>query len=173
MNPPRRIGRGPVLAIGLLVLVSSGCGGGAGHGSRPAVLGKAFQSRALAVCRAALTQKRARGAFPYPDFNPTQPDLSKLPSIGRLEAKTVKIYETWLRRMRALGQPATGQAAWADVVRALGTNGRIIADQQVAAQRVDGPTFTRDYYDGNKAQQGLERAAKAAGVPVCASAAAV
>jgi hypothetical protein len=157
-----------------MVLGCSGCGGGGDtHGSRQAVLGKAFQSRALAVCHTALAHKRALGPFPYPDFNPTRPDLSKLPSIARLEVRTVKIYHTWLGQMLALGQPPTRQAAWTDVVRALRINGRIIADQQVAARRGNGRTFTRDYYDGNKAQQGLERAAKAAGVPGCAAAAAV
>jgi hypothetical protein len=125
------------------------------------------------VCRTALAQKRALGPFPYPDFNPTRPDLSKLPGIARLEVRTVKIYQTWLRQMLALGQPPTGQAAWTDVVRALRSNGRIIADQQVAAQRLNGRTFTKDYYGGNKAQHGLERAAKGAGVPGCAAAAAV
>jgi len=124
------------------------------------------------VCRAALAQKRAQGSFPYPAFNPTRPDLSKLPRIARFEAKTVKIYERWLREMLALGQPPTGQAGWTDIVRALTSNGRIIADQQLAGQRVDGRTFTKDYYDGNKAQQRLERAGKAAGLPVCTAAAA-
>jgi hypothetical protein len=37
-------------------------------------------------------KKKAQGAFPYPDFNPTQPDLSKLPRIALSEARTVKIY---------------------------------------------------------------------------------
>jgi hypothetical protein len=124
------------------------------------------------VCQSALAQKRAQGRFPYPHFNPTQPDLAKLPGIARLEAKTVKIYQTWLRQMVALGQPPKARAAWADVLRALRSNGRIIADQQVAAQRLDGRTFTKDYYNGNKAQHGLEHAANAAGVRLCVAAAA-
>jgi hypothetical protein len=41
--------------------------------------------------QAALPQKNAQGPFPYPDFNPTKPDLSKLPAIGQPEAKTVAI----------------------------------------------------------------------------------
>jgi hypothetical protein len=171
MNRRSRIRLGPVLAIALFVLGSSGCGSDASHPSQPAV-GKGFQNRAEAVCQAALTQKKGLGPFPYPSFNPTRPDLSKLPPIARLEAKTVKIYDTWLRRMLALGQPPTGKATWGGVVTAQRTNGRIIADQQAAARRVDGPTFTKDYYDGNKAQQELERASTAAGLPVCTAAAA-
>jgi hypothetical protein len=172
MNQRWRLAHAPVLTVALLVLSSSGCGGSGGHGSRPADLGQAFRSRAQAVCQVALAQKRALGPFPYPSFNPTKPDRSKLPPIARLEAKTVKIYETWLRQMLALGKPPTGTAAWTEVVGALRSNGRIIADQQRAAQRVDARTFTNDYYDGNKAQHGLEVAARAAGVPVCVAAAA-
>jgi hypothetical protein len=161
------------VAIVLLILVGSGCGGGGGNGARPAELGKAFQSKAVPVCRSALAQKTAQGPFPYPRFNPTRPDLSKLRGIARLETQTVKIYGTWLRRMQALGQPPKGRAAWSDVLTALRSNGRIIADQRAAAQRLDGGTFTKDYYDGTKAQHELERAADAAGLPTCASAAAV
>jgi hypothetical protein len=160
-----------MLAIALFVLGSSGCGSDASHGSHPVVVGKGFQGRAQAVCGAALAQKKGLGRFPFPNFNPTRPDLSKLPPIARLEIKTVKIYDTWLREMLALGQPPTGKAAWGDVAAALRTNGRIITDQEAAARRVDGPTFTKDYYDGNKAQQELERASTAAGLPVCTAAA--
>ncbi len=126
----------------------------------------------MAVCEAALAQKKARSPFPYPNFNPTQPDRLKLPGIALSEAKTVKIYETWLHKMLALGQPPTGQAAWADVMRALKSHVRIIVEQQAAARRGDSQTFTKDYYEGNEAQDEMLRAAKAAGVPVCAAAAA-
>lgn len=159
------------LAAVLLALGGTGCGGG-GHAPPAAVLGKAFEGRAASACRTALAAKKAQGPFPFPAFNPTKPDLSKLPSIGRLEARTVKIYDAWLRRMVALGQPPAGRAAWAGVVSALRSNGRFIADQQRAASRRDGRTFTRDYYGGSAAQRRLERAAVAAGVPACRSAAA-
>jgi hypothetical protein len=126
----------------------------------------------VTVCRAALGRKKAQGSFPYLDFNPTRPDRSKLPGVARFEAKTVKIYETWQREMRALGQPPTGRAAWADVLRALDSHLRIIVEQQAAARRGDSKTFTNDYYEGNKAQDEIQRGARAAGVPVCAAAAA-
>ena len=120
----------------------------------------------------ALAQKKAQGPFPFPDFNPTKPDLSKLPAIATSEAKTVTIYQTWQRAMLALGQPPTGKGAWAGVLEALESHVRIIEEQQAAAQNGDGQTFTKDYYEGNKAQDEMEKAADAAGVPVCADAAA-
>jgi hypothetical protein len=157
-----------VLAIVLVVLGNAACRSGSG----PPVLGAAFQSKALAVCDAALARKKAQGPFPYPDFNPTQPDLSKLPGIAQFEAKTVTIYKTWLREMSALGQPPTGQAAWADVLSALRSHVGIIVEQQAAAQRGDGPTLTKDYDEGNTAQDEMRRAADDADVPDCATAAA-
>jgi hypothetical protein len=155
-------------AVVFVVLAGAGCGGG----SPKHVLGKVFENRAASVCDAALAQKKAQGAFPYPNFNPTRPDRSKLPGIARFEATTVKIYERWLRKMQALGQPPTGQAPWADVLSALREHVRIIVEQQAAAERGDTRTFTKDYHEGNKAQDEMVSATDAAGVPVCAAAAA-
>jgi hypothetical protein len=156
---------GRVLAI-VLALGTVACSRGS------PVLGDAFQSRAIAVCESALAQKKAQGPFPYPDFNPTQPDLSKLPDIAQSEAKTVEIFQTWMREMQALGEPPTGQAEWADVLKALESHVRVIIEQQAAAERSDGQTFSKDYYEGNKAQEEMVRASDAAGVPICATAAA-
>jgi hypothetical protein len=114
-------------------------------------------------------RKKEKGPFPFPDFNPTKPDLSNLPAIATSEAKTVTIFEAWPAKMQALGQPPTGQAAWADVMRALESHVRIIEEQQAAAENSDGQTFTKDYYEGHKAQDQMEKAADAAGIPVCAT----
>lgn len=157
---------GRVLVALLVFLGSAACSSG------PPVLGEAFQSRAVSVCKGALAQKNAQGPFPFPDFNPTKPDLSKLPAIATSEAKTVTIYQTWLSKMQGLGRPPTGQAAWADVMKALESHVRIIEEQQAAAQDGDSQTFSKDYNEGNKAQDEMEKAADAAGVPVCADAAA-
>jgi hypothetical protein len=172
MNPARRIAHSLVPALALVVVGTAGCGGGSGSNSQSAVLGQGFQSRADAVCRTVLGQKKAQGPFPFPNFNPTRPDRSKLPAISRLEAKTVTIYDGWLRRMRALGQPPTGQGKWAAVLRALQRNTGIISEQQAAGRRVDTQTFTRDYYEGNASQTKLVTASKAADLPACVKAAA-
>jgi hypothetical protein len=166
--------RSTLIAVALVVVVvgSAACGGASTRVSSPTGLGKAFRSKALAECAAALAAKKAQGPFPYPHFNPTRPDLSKLPRIARSEAKTVRIYRRWLRTMLALGQPPSGRAAWADLIDALRGHVRVIVEQQAAAARRDGATFTKDYYAGNKVQEKMVRAADAAGVPECAAAAA-
>jgi hypothetical protein len=161
-----------MMAILMLVLTEPGCGGTSADEARPSVLDKSFESKATAVCKTVLSQKRKQGPFPYPDFNPTRPDLSKLPSIARMEGTTVKIYQRWLGEFRALGQPRNGRPAWAEVMTSLTGNLQAIADQQAAGERVDGQRFTRDYYVGNRFQKELEQASDAASLPVCASAAA-
>jgi hypothetical protein len=113
----------------------------------------------------------APALFPFHDFNPTSLDISKLPTIGRYEARGVQIFRTWLRAMVALGQPPRGRRAWAALLDPLRAHTRIIADQQAAALRRDGVAFTRDFYAGNEAQRRMVRAAAAAGVPICATAA--
>jgi hypothetical protein len=143
--------------------------GSSSAASPPPAVGAAFATGAVATCHAAYAQKKAV-AFPYPNFNPTQPDASKFPGIAEYEAAhTVPAYKAWLREMQALGQPPTGQAAWADLLTAIGAHVRSASEQQAAAQRGDSATFIKDYYEGAKTQDDLLSAADAAGVPQCAA----
>jgi hypothetical protein len=165
---------GAVLMIGVVVgtVACGGGGGGASPNPGQPVLGKAFQDKAETICADVLAKKKAQGPFPFPDFNPTDPDVSKLPAIARIEKTTAQIYRDWLSELEALGQPPSGRAGWNEIVGAVRTNGRIIADQQKAGERSDAETFTKDFYDGTKAQQEIERASNAVGLPGCAAASA-
>ena len=156
------------LAIVLLALAFAACGKDSADGPSSPAVGSAFRSRALAVCDAAFEMKEAQGPFPYPDFNPTQPDPSKLPEIAPFLAKTATTFDTWEREMKALGQPPSGQAAWAELVQAVEDHARIAAEQATAAERGDTETFTKDYYEGTHTQPELLKAANDAGVPECA-----
>jgi hypothetical protein len=160
-----------LLLATLVVFGGAGCGD-ASDVSRPDVLGQTFATKVVEICQHALNAKRSQGAFPYPDFNPTKPDVSKLPDIGAFESKTVAIYRTWLDEMQALGQPPKAREAWASLMDVLQAHVRIIVEQQAAAERSDGKTFTKGYYEGNNVQERMVAAAGAAGVPVCADAAA-
>lgn len=145
-----------------------GAFGSSACGSQPSI-GATFASRAVAVCHAAYAQKKAV-AFPYPTFNPTQPDTSTFPTIARYEAlHTVPAYKAWLADMQALGPPPTGRAAWADLLAAIASHVRSASEQQAAAQRGDAQTFIKDYYEGAQTQRDLLSAADAAGVPECAA----
>ena len=119
------------------------------------------------LCRRALAEKKVEPPFPFRDFNPTKPDISKLPAIGRYESRGVQIFRTWLRGMLALGQPRSGRTAWEALLKALRAHTRIITDQQAAALRRDGAA---NFY-ADEAQRQMVRAAAVAGVPICATAA--
>ena len=69
--------------------------GSAESAAAPAV-GTDFAARAIAVCATALQRVQDQGAFPYPDFNPTDPDLSKFPGIADYLATSVETYSAWL-----------------------------------------------------------------------------
>jgi hypothetical protein len=165
-----RVKRGLVLAtIASLVLVHTASGESTQSGA-PA-FGPTFSAKVIALCRRALAEKKAEPPFPFPTFNPTKPDVSKLQAIGRYEAGGVQIFRTWVRGMLALGPPLLGRKQWVALLEPLNAHLRIIIDQQAAALRRDGAAFTRDYYAGNTAQSEMVRASHAAGVPVCATAA--
>jgi len=167
----RRFGKSSGYAIAALaVLVMPACGGSTRHSTAP-ILGARFSTKVVALCEQVLSKKKAEPGFPFPAFNPTKPDPSKLPAIGRYESRGVQIFRSWLRQMHELGTPPSGQSAWAALLKPLEAHVRIIVDQQAAASRRDGAAFTRDYYAGNKAQNQMVAAAESAGVPVCATAA--
>jgi hypothetical protein len=165
----RRAGADRILVASVLaLLLLAACGGGSTADTQTPAVGEAFANKAVAVCQAALARNEAQGPFPYPDFNPTQPDASKLPDIARYLAETVAAYGTWLDEMRALGQPPSGQAAWDDLVTAIERHVQLDIEQQAAAKSGDTETFTKDYHEGSDTQAELLRAADAAGVPECA-----
>lgn len=151
----------------LALMLLAACGGGGAVGQQEPAVGAAFAAKAVAVCKAALAQKDAQGPFPYPDFNPTHPDASKLPDIARFLTGSVETFGTWLHAMQALGQPPSGQAAWNDLLAAIERHVQLDVEQQAAAERGDTETFTRDYHEGGDTQAELFHAAEAAGVPEC------
>lgn len=149
----------------LALMLLAACGGGSAD--EPPAVGEAFANKAVAVCQTALARNQAQGPFPYPDFNPTQPDASKLPDIARYLTGSVEAYGTWLDEMQALGQPPSGQDAWNDLVAAIERHVQLDIEQQAAAESGDTETFTKDYYEGADTQSELFRAAEAAGVTEC------
>jgi hypothetical protein len=149
------------------MLVGAACGGGS---SSSPVLGAAFRAKATALCRSTLTAIKAQGAFPYASFDPKNPDPSELPAVGKWELKTSSIRVAWLRKMRELREPPSGQASWSAVVAALARHVRIISEQEAAAARGDARTFAKDYFEGSQAVKDMVHAADAAGVPDCAAA---
>jgi len=162
---------GPAVRLTVLLagaLTMAGCGRGSESGSGAPAVGAAFANRAEAVCRDTVTLKDAQRPFPFPDFNPSQPDVSKLPIIAPFLEETVHTFSTWLQDLQALGDPPSGKEAWADVLKDVQSHVRIATEQQKAAEQSDVQTFVRDFEEGSAVQDDMLQAANAAGVPGCA-----
>ena len=151
------------VAIAML-LAFVGC---SGSSDQPAV-GKAFAARAVATCKRAKALKDAEGSFPFPDFNPTDPDESKFPDVADFLMKTDATFSTWLEEMRALGEPPSGGEPWGRLLAAVAAHVRINRDQIDAALKDDPERFAADYDEGVATQEALLDAATDAGVPECA-----
>lgn len=155
------------MSLALLIVAATACGGSASSSHRNA-LDAGFARKAAAVCRSALADKRAEGPFPYPDFNPTQPDPARLADVADFLEKTATTFATWHERMLALGEPRRGAGAWHRLVAAIGTHVELTRDQIDAARAGDAGRFAEDYARGVETQDRLLAAATAAGVPHCA-----
>lgn len=121
------------------------------------------------MCQRVLALKKAQGPFPYPDFNPTAPDPSKLRGVANFLEKTQRTFETWLSDLRKLGPPPSGRAAWADLLAAIQRHVELNGEQILAARRGDLKTFSDDYVKGTGVQNQSLSAANDAGVPECSS----
>jgi hypothetical protein len=73
------------------------------NGTEGPAVGTAFARRAVAACNDAKTLKDAEGPFPYPDFNPTDPDPTKFPGVADALMKTDVTFTTWLEDMARAG----------------------------------------------------------------------
>jgi len=156
-----------VMTIGL-ALAAAGCGSPAAATPNPTILGADFATGALAACDAAVVMKRAEGPFPFPDFNPTKPDVSKFGPVADYLEKTAASYESWSTAMKALGQPAAGGSSWTALVAAIDRHGQLARDQIDAARKGDSARFSNDYTLGMQTKAELTKAAQDAGIPDCA-----
>ena len=138
------------------------------NGSDGPAVGAAFARRAVAACNDTKALKDAEGPFPYPDFNPTDPDPAKFPGVADALMQTDVTFTTWLEDMRALGEPPSGNEAWAALLDAIEAHVRINRDQIDAARDGDTERFAADYDEGVATQEALLDAATDAGVPECA-----
>jgi hypothetical protein len=127
-----------------------------------------FAKRAVAVCNSALAEKRAQGAFPYPDFNPTKPDPARLAVVADFLGQTATTFTDWDDSLRALGQPKHGAEPWHRLLAAIHTHVELTRHQIKAARSGDVDRFAGDYQRGVDTQADLLEAANQAGIPRCA-----
>ncbi len=167
----------PVRAgISLLVTVATvialaGCGGGS-KSEPPATpgVGAAFAARALAVCEAALADKKGWAAFPVSDFDPTKPDAAKFPQVAAwLEDEVAPTFHAWSEDLKALGSPPSATEAWNSMLAAIAKIARLNDDQIAAAKAGDVDAFAAatNGLAASQDEQLVSFSAKA-GVPACA-----
>jgi len=165
----QRVGQRWILASAVALLTGvAGCGGSSSEASPPAV-GAAFADRALAVCHSALEQKRAWQPFPIADFDPGHPDAAKLAGVAEwLDGQVTPTFEGWRDGLRALGEPPSGQDAWAKALSRIDRVVQLNAAQAAAARGGNTGAFARATEELRAVQPDLQEAAEAAGVPGCA-----
>jgi len=152
-------------------VVLTGCGSGSDSSSASAErgVGAAFAAKALAVCNAALNDKKAWKQFPVSDFNPTAPDRSAFPQVANwLDQVVTPTFHIWHNNVVALVDPPTAQQAWNDLLDAVAQIDQGNRDQVDAARADDTEAFKAATQSLKDAQPKLVDAANAAGVAACA-----
>ncbi len=154
------------VAIGIVFLLLSGCGG-AKKFPPPAKVDSAFKAKVAPLCTAANTALKAQGAFPYPAFDPSHPDVADLPGIAGYEAKTVATEKSWQSQLEALGKPSAGSLRWKRYLAAVNHTVKETVAQQAAAQSGAAATFTTTYKALSSEQKADAKAAQRLGLPSC------
>ncbi len=126
-----------------------------------------FRAKVAATCKKAGDALHADGSFPFPNFDPQHPVVKDLPAIGRYEAKTVGALQTWRTSLHALGQPASGSAAWTTFLAAVDRTVTSDIAQEHDAQRSNSAAFTQTYQDLTSHGPAATQAAAAIGLPNC------
>jgi hypothetical protein len=80
----------------------------------PSAVNPAFAHRLDRLCAAdyAAMASTSKKPLPYQDFNPEHPRPGELPGVGRFFAPNVAVWQRLPGQLTALGEPATGAAAW-------------------------------------------------------------
>ena len=172
------IGRGVRLAVVAAVCMmnlacSSGATTAAPASAPPAnPVDAAFATKATAICTATTQKLSSTPDFPYPSFDPSIPKpAALLPKVGAFFAQyTIPAEEASLTQLGALGEPASGQAAWDSFVSLWAAWVANTQAQVKAAEASDAKGFvvTVDWFTTDR-QQAIGSAAAAAGAPACAS----
>lgn len=149
------------------LFLAVGCGGGTD--TQAGGVGDEFATKALAACEMALKDKQGWQPFPVTDFDPTEPDASKLPEVSTwLSDEVAPTFHAWLSSLQALGTPPSAKADWDTMLAAVEKIDRLNTDQITAANAGDPAAFATATAELGSTQDELVAAAEKAGVAACA-----
>ncbi len=131
--------------------------------TRPAI-DPAFVAKVNAFCAAEAKQLPTNAhQFPYPQFDPSHPDLRTLPKVGAYLAADLPERHKLPTRLNALGEPATGRAQWHQI-RSLALQENAIGTRQVTvALASQARAFTATAHEIAKIANELHNASRKAG----------
>jgi hypothetical protein len=162
--PTRTIG---ALTATCFCLLLVGCGGKSDK--KTAGVGDGFATKALAACRAALTDKQGWPPFPVTSFNPSKPDPAAFPAVSAWLAKEVApTFDRWLSALQALGTPPSSQHDWDAMLAVVKNIDHLNRDQITAANARDPAAFASATTALGSAQTDLVATSQKVGVPECA-----
>ena len=149
------------------LLLLAGCGGASDK--RTSGVGDEFASKAVAVCEAALEDKHAWQPFPLADFDPSDPDASKLPEVSTwLAMQVAPTFHMWLSGLQALGTPPAAREDWSAVLAAVEKIDQLNSAQISAADKHNVGAFAAATSALDATQDELVAASEKAGVADCA-----
>ena len=96
------------------------------------------------ICTRASRRLAALPSFPFPDFDPLQPDPGLLPQVGAFftgPGDPRPILQIVNTRLRALGKPPARRGWWARMLHARGAELAVINEQDRAALASNTPAF--------------------------------
>jgi hypothetical protein len=107
-----------------------------------------FIRRADAACHATERKVQALGSFPFPDFDPFQPDPQELPKVGQFFNDPARrdLPSGLLTKLERMGRPPAGNRAWKNLLEARSTMLAEEKKQTKAALANDAPTFVKTVY---------------------------
>src|SRR5262249_46786339 len=132
-------------SMGVLIVASVTAGCTSDHHRNDSEVPATFAAKAAAVCAAATERKVKQGPFPYPNFNPTDPDWERYPGVADYLATAAPLFRIWERQMAALGPPSSGREAWNNLLHAIHRHVALAEEQQLAAVHHDSATFANDF----------------------------
>jgi hypothetical protein len=131
---------------------------------------RTFIARADALCGSAARSLASLPPFPFPNFDPLQPDPATLPAVGAFftgPGDPRPILASLGAGLGGLGEPPAEQSAWHAVLAARDRVLAVIDEQDQAALAGDVPGFVRSVHDSVAGFRAVAITATVFGVSRC------